>query len=1007
MSSNRTIPSDIIKSLKEPNNLVGEPSEVKYNKFQALKLVDFHESEVEKNQWNTFQILDDPADSKETVIKTLNILHDRFQIGNKLQYLVVVGDGKSYDHLIKLKTEYGCVLDWVLPYRGDWHILKNILPIFIKIFYDAGLTELAEIYHHGATLKVLTECTKFSVTHRFFCHVWEAMLRCQIDAYKNQEAIMDWRKELDTVLNTVLSSCDHTPDTSENCAGDILDFEVWKRLLQEKSKLERLLDGVCTNFNQWRFHNCTASATFQFWDTFVHTDFMAYLGLYIGIRSRNWNLRNVSLKKLACLFNAFDRHNYLRMIPYHLADLQTFPQSVLDHFEAGSETLYNIKNQLCIEKTDSQYRETNKLFIETEELTIRQYLSKLNTTSLFQENSECPLVHIFKKTVATTDQSNCMLNYREYGNTDMQKYITCFLIISTVLSAKQMHGRKRMNLKTFAPMKISMHKQKKEIKDNQTVISCLRKQIAFSKHTQKPVTDLDQFISLPRAISDATGQPLKGTKSNTLKVIKSTHEAAFLSSLPVIDDSVQSNVILEGMFLINTIPLSSHRTFSDYAEFLFNRWIVKSHIQFKAQEIHVVFDHPNRNAGGFDDVNVDTALSSLGSVDGSIVECCHLNSNHEEGDTRVWLHAIKSKSQRIIIYSPDTDTFVVGLPFIDSIGDKTIYLQLKDSCFDHRFVDMRMFALQMSNAMCLKGLSTSVNCLQMVYISSGCDSVSFFHGYGKNTFFDIFRQNADFIASDLSICNEDNIQGLCAFFRLILCVYFSKHRTAFQPASSVKEMYDKTIFESALNKHVALIKDFRGRMWKRVWSEVEMIPNAETLKLHWLRCCWIMQYWKQGNTNFMSLPEINSYGWNISDGEITVVSDTEINMKKVNDTIQWYTKGCSCKSGCTTLRCSCKKSANKYCSPGCKCVNCVNLPTNLNQPVDDPDSNLEDSEQEEDISYESDSETDINEFAADTSGNNQLLTSTTGTLFRITFLHYLQINVISHIYMIYMLTILH
>ncbi|CAC5422647.1 unnamed protein product [Mytilus coruscus] len=187
MSSNRTLPSDIIKSLTEPNNLIGEPSEVKYNKFQALKLVDFHESEVEKHQWNTFEsmlisygfvkdhvkekhiiipglktylsysqktteastfhsiaVLDDPADSKETVVKTLNTLHDRFQIGNKLQYLVVVGDGKSYDHLIKLKAEYGCVLDWVFAISGDWHILKNILPIFIKIFYDAGLKNCLE-----------------------------------------------------------------------------------------------------------------------------------------------------------------------------------------------------------------------------------------------------------------------------------------------------------------------------------------------------------------------------------------------------------------------------------------------------------------------------------------------------------------------------------------------------------------------------------------------------------------------------------------------------------------------------------------------------------------------------------------------------------------------------------------------------------------------------------------------------------------------------------------------
>ena len=39
-------------------------------------------------------------------------------------------DRKSYDHLIKLKSEYGGSLSWVLPYPGDWHIL-----FFNLIFY--------------------------------------------------------------------------------------------------------------------------------------------------------------------------------------------------------------------------------------------------------------------------------------------------------------------------------------------------------------------------------------------------------------------------------------------------------------------------------------------------------------------------------------------------------------------------------------------------------------------------------------------------------------------------------------------------------------------------------------------------------------------------------------------------------------------------------------------------------------------------------------------------------
>lgn len=62
-------------------------------------------------------------------------------------FVLIVGDGKSYDHLIKLKSEYGSNLDWVLPYPGDWHILKNVLPVFIKIYFDAGLKELASKHH--------------------------------------------------------------------------------------------------------------------------------------------------------------------------------------------------------------------------------------------------------------------------------------------------------------------------------------------------------------------------------------------------------------------------------------------------------------------------------------------------------------------------------------------------------------------------------------------------------------------------------------------------------------------------------------------------------------------------------------------------------------------------------------------------------------------------------------------------------------------------------------------
>ena len=85
---------------------------------------------------------------------------------------------------------------------------------------------------------------------------------------------------------------------------------------------------------------------FSFWDSFVHIDFMNYFGFYIPIRTRNWKLRNACLKQLACLFHSFDKHNFLRMIPYHIADLQRYPTDVLDIFSKGCFSV-SISGEYC------------------------------------------------------------------------------------------------------------------------------------------------------------------------------------------------------------------------------------------------------------------------------------------------------------------------------------------------------------------------------------------------------------------------------------------------------------------------------------------------------------------------------------------------------------------------------------------------------------------------------------------------------------------------------------
>ena len=226
---------------------------------------------------------------------------------------------------------------------------------------------------------------------------------------------------------------------------------------------------------------------------------------------------------------------------------------------------------------------------------------------------------------------------------------------------------------------------------------------------------------------------------------------------------------------------------ADYAKFLLRRFII-SQFTKQGSEVHVIFDNPGRiqntpkyfihcrickrtlvnfignsflhNAGAY--LSKNQTLYVAGAFDGDITDTAWFVHGQdspqpdprftcvaEETDTRLWLHVRNTKCHRILIMSPDTDVYNIGLP-LPCVREKEVVVQVSTySAREMKFLHLSSLTAAFKNDPDLARIDHKIlqQIIQTIYATTGCDYISFFSEIGKATFLRYFFQYAAFITA--------------------------------------------------------------------------------------------------------------------------------------------------------------------------------------------------------------------------------------------------------------------
>lgn len=276
---------------------------------------------------------------------------------------------------------------------------------------------------------------------------------------------------------------------------------------------------------------------------------------------------------------------------------------------------------------------------------------------------------------------------------------------------------------------------------------------------------------------------------------------------------------------------------------------------------------------------------------GHVAQLPSLESDHEEADTRLLLHAHHASSDhpQVIVQSPDTDVAVICVHMYSAMTCRKLWFRtgVKNK---RRYIPIHDIVLAIGPELC--------KALPALHALTGCDSTSALSGIGKKTALRKLQKA------------ENHLRNI------------SQLGDAIPPTEATVRACEKYVCSLYTTSEAAgdTADEVRYWMFCQKWQKSECLPpTSDSLHLHIQRANYQSFMWKRSLHAQQALPEPDGHGWQATDdgAQPLLMSKDPAHVGLLELTT------CNCKSQKSACErnhvCACKCN-DMPCTEACKCM---------------------------------------------------------------------------------------